>query len=115
MPRMLIFRPPVLPALPETSTPSTSLRASARLETRFFFSSSPLITLMLAGASVIFCSNPDALTTTSCSAIGSLAWALPIKALARVMALAREVRGRAFSIGKLRAAGCLIFNGADSN
>ena len=78
MPRMLMFSPPVLPALPETSTPSTSLSASARLETRFLFNSSALITVMLAGASTIFCSKPEALTTVSLSTTAS--WACAAKA-----------------------------------
>jgi len=45
-------------------------RASATLLKRFSCSSSREITLMLAGASVIFCSKPEALTTVSLSVSG---------------------------------------------
>ena len=62
-------------ATPVVATPCTPRSASDRLVMLRRASSSPEMTEMLAGASAMFCSNPDAVITISSSRMGAVSWA----------------------------------------
>jgi len=99
---MLMFMPPALPPR-STLTPSTSATASARLWKGLLSSCSRVMTEIEAGAFLISCSNPEAVTTTvsicvmprvSSCGLAVWAWAAPSAAIARASGAWRRIGRR---------------------
>ncbi len=92
--------PPVLPTPEPVSTPSMLFRISAIEAARISWISSRGRTLIEAGAWVIFCSKPEAVTTTSAtlcvgsimSAVSSARAGAPAPTVIRAVAASRDER-----------------------